>query len=519
MRFLIISILCFTALFAGAQNFQEAYTIGSPFPSVDPMISRLDSLTAKIFKRESSISLQDPENVDYAPYDPGYSVAQLKDRLGKVATEIPMSYTKETENYISYFTQKRKPYLSKMLGYGEIYFPMFEEVMDRNGIPFELKYLPIIESGFQPDAVSHTGATGIWQIMYKTARYLGLDMNTYVDERMDPVKATEAAAAYLKKMYNLYDDWLLALAAYNAGPGNVNKAIAAAGGIKNFWAIRPYLPKETQNYVPSFIAVTYCMTYYNDYHIKATKPPMNILAMDTLIIKDKVSLKYIAELTGVDEEYLKQINPSLKLGKIPATENGTVIRFPLNKLAVFQSKRSYLAYDPYLVEYEVPKTQTIVETKKYKVKKGDNLSQIASRNGVSVGDIKKWNKLSGNSIKVGQLLVVKKVSKVIVDDSFTDDSEMADVTIINPEDDVPVSQEVVETNENDNADAVSRLLNMDNPANSSGKLRFITHTVQTGDTLWQICQLYPGANVERIKADNNLTGNEIKPGMTLKITL
>ena len=185
---------------------------------------------------------------------------------------------------------------TKPLAMKQIYFPMFEEILDRKGIPLEFKYLPIVESAFNPVAVSRAGATGLWQLMYGTGADLGLKINSYIDERRDPVRATEAAANYLKKLYGLYGDWQLVLAAYNSGPGNVNKAIARAGGVKNFWAICNYLPAETRSYVPTYIAAVYVMNQYKDYKLVSSEPKRELYAVDTVLITAKVSLKHISNL-------------------------------------------------------------------------------------------------------------------------------------------------------------------------------------------------------------------------------
>ena len=400
-----------------------------------------------------------------------------------------------------------------MLGLGDVYFPMFEEYIDKMKLPTELKYLPIIESAFNPVAQSRVGATGMWQIMYKTGRMLGLDMNSYIDERMDPRLSTEAGLAYLQQLYGIYGDWQLALAAYNAGPGNVNKAIANAGGVKNFWAIKPFLPMETQNYVPSFIGVVYAMTYHDDYKIAATKPIFNPTFIDTVMIQDRVSLAHISSMIGIPKEEISFLNPSLKLGIIPSSELGFALRLPIGYLARFESKRAEIINDPTMIMDQplassgltediwvtVPKILTHV------VKKGETLASIARKYAVDLTDIKKWNKLKTTSLQYGQKLTIKsETTKIVttpvasstgtINTNGTYSPPKSSVAVVTPP--TPLAKTTIETWENV----------------TSTKY----HYVKSGETLSGIADKY-NVSLSQIKTWNKLSSTKILKGQKLAI--
>lgn len=420
---LIFVVICcnFLLLHANSLNVKDstAYsqlTITSPFPRVDPVLARLDSLTHFTFSKNNLYFEGIATNIP--TYDPGYSEAVIKKKLEQIPAVFPMTYNSDVKTYINYFTLVKRGYTSRMLGLCEVYFPMFEEYLDKKQLPTELKYLPIIESAFNPVAQSRVGATGMWQIMYKTGRMLGLNMNSYIDERMDPRLSTEAGINYLEQLFNIYGDWQLALAAYNAGPGNVNKAIANAGGVKNFWAIKRFLPQETQNYVPSFIGVVYAMTYANEYKIPATRPIYNPTMMDTVIIFDKVSLQHISNTIGIDKAELSFLNPSLKIGIIPPSENGFALRLPLGYITRFETNRSnilndpsMLVIEPVIAENTEPVWETITKTITHVVRSGESLSSIAHKYGISLTDLKKWNHLKSNTLNKGQKLSIKTTTR------------------------------------------------------------------------------------------------------------
>jgi len=278
---------------------------------------------------------------------PNFNDEEMHKKILAIPSTIPLKFHPEVGQLIRYFLFDRREYMTRMLTLSKTYFPIFEEVLDEKDLPDELKYLSIVESALNPTAKSRVGATGLWQFMHGTAKHEGMEINSLVDERNDIYKSTEHAAVYLKKLYGIYGDWLLALAAYNSGPGNVNKAIKNSGGY-DFWTIKHKLPKETQNYVPSFIAIVYAMHYAKEYKLLPGKHILNFQTTTNEKIYEKQSLKYIAELLGTSEEYLKQYNPALKKGIVPKIDYGYNLSIPKEYAQSFQSKKHLLNLDPYI---------------------------------------------------------------------------------------------------------------------------------------------------------------------------
>ena len=302
--------------------------------------TQLDELTSKLMYGDKllldSQKLMEYINIDRS-YLPQYNDEEFRKQMALIPTTIPLVYNEEIGILIKYFMFKRREYVTRMLTHAQYYFPKFEDRLDSRNMPIELKVLPIVESALNANARSRVGATGLWQIMHSTAQTLDLNINTMVDERSDPDLSTEAALTYLTKLYILYNDWLLALAAYNSGPGRVNRAIRVAGGVHDFWRIRIFLPKETKNYVPSFIAMVYVMHYHKVYLLSPAQVKIDLHKVSTQKVYDQVSLKYIAELLSEDEELLKYLNPSLKKSIIPKTEEGFDLKIPVTKESVFLS--------------------------------------------------------------------------------------------------------------------------------------------------------------------------------------
>lgn len=286
---------------------------------------------------------------------PNYTDEELHKRLLAIPTTIPLKFTPQIGELIRYFVTKRREYVTRMLTMSNVYFPIYEEIFDEADIPLELKCLSIVESALNPLAKSRVGATGLWQFMHGTARHEGMEINTLYDARSDVYVSTEHAAKFLKKLHNLYGDWFLALAAYNAGPGNVNKAIKYSGGY-DFWTVKHRLPRETQNYVPSFIAMVYIMHYHKDYFLYPGKPKIDFKNTVIEIVKEKQSTKYIAELVGTSEDVIKQYNPCLKKGIIPKVENGYRLVLPKQYAYALNEKKNLLAIDPYIFNpaFEAP---------------------------------------------------------------------------------------------------------------------------------------------------------------------
>lgn len=371
---------------------------------------------------------------NYAVLDEGVnqlSPASVSDeelirRLSTMPTIIEMPFNQIVRSYIVMYTERRRSLVENMLGMSLYYMPIFEQALEREGMPLELKYLPIIESALNPDAVSRAGATGLWQFMLGTAKTLGMEVNSIVDLRRDPYTSSQYAAKYLKQLYNIYNDWSLAIAAYNCGPGNVNKALRRAGGDepKDFWAIYHYLPRETRGYVPAFIAANYVMTYYRQHNISpalARRP----LITDTIHVTKRVHLQQIADVLRIPIEEIRILNPQFRRDIIPGDIKPYALTLPSKQVSCYiMSEDSIVSHNAPLYarrdvveptdiyastgDYE---TRTIV--KYHKVRKGENLSKIARRYGVSVADLRKWNGIRRKGgVKRGQSLRINTYERV-----------------------------------------------------------------------------------------------------------
>jgi membrane-bound lytic murein transglycosylase D len=470
------------------------------------------------------------------PYDfiPKYTEADIKEKLKLIPAIVPMNYNQHVKTFIDLFAYRKRGLMTRCLANSQIYFPIFEEILDRKGIPVEFKYLPIVESAFNPIAVSRVGATGLWQFMYGTGQMMGLNINSYIDERRDPVKATEAAADYLRKLYDIYGDWHLVLAAYNSGPGNVNKAIARAGGVKNFWAIMNYLPAETRSYVPTFIAAVYVMENYKDYKLVSAEPKRELYAVDTVLITQKVSLKHISNILGIAEDELQFLNPSIKIGVIPYTQNGFALNLPVNYFAMFEARKEEIMNDPSQLTVNIePAPVTATKTIYYKVKKNETIAKVASKHGVSVSSIKKWNRLKSSSVYAGQklkLVVPAPSNSVSSNYAQAFNSKIIEKTTT-PATTAVVSQidtaqtEVATTDTNVTTPTADTAVKGESQAqiNLAGfdkKCNCIFHVVQPGDTLWGLTKRYQGLTIDKLKADNKaLRERPIKVGDIIKIFL
>ena len=380
---------------------------------------------------EQSLSLFYAENSEDNNYDaiiaalnfeadsiPEYSDEVYCERLNEMNEMSPfhLDCNEATLKTLKFFTIKRRGFARVVLGRSKLYFDMFEEKLAAHGMPIELKYLSVIESGLRPQVKSRAGALGLWQFMYRTGRMYGLQENSYIDERMDPELATEAACRYLKKLHGIYNDWNMALAAYNAGPGNVNKAIRRSGNKMTYWEIRPFLPRETQGYVPNFIAAAYLLTYHAEHNIIPQEATITYNELDTMCIAKGIHFATIATLTGLELEEIGRLNPIYKRDYIPKTTPGQCISLPLKeigKLVSLEDSMYQLEFENYVkVKTTTPKatpTTTAKPTYQYhKVKTGETLGTIASRFGTTVREIQRINGLSSTKIYVGQRLKVKQ---------------------------------------------------------------------------------------------------------------
>ena len=391
----------------------------------NPNIKKYDEKWLKELSN-SDLFFQMSEDVAATPTDVDYSelpTEVLKERLRKLNEKTPFNveYNPILEQVIKSFLKNRRSSLERLMSLSDYYFPMFEQEMSNQKIPLEMKYLAIIESALNPKARSRAGATGLWQFMYATGKSYGLEVNNYVDERSDPVRSTKAAAKYLNELYKIFGDWDLALAAYNSGPGNVTKAIRRSNGKTNYWNLRPYLPRETAGYVPAFLATLYIFEYAKEHGFKPQKRANHVFQTDTIRVKQAIPFKDIAEITGMDVQDIQFFNPSYQLDVVPYVEGRNyAVRLPISEIGKFVSNEQ--AIYNYLNEQKAQHEQVLPEvtkgeqyaggksTKKtvYTVKKGDNLGKIASRHGVTINNIKRWNRMKSNKVRVGQRLSIYK---------------------------------------------------------------------------------------------------------------
>ncbi len=337
----------------------------------------------------------------------------LIDRFETINQKTPfqIAYNPILEREIAKYLRGDATLIRRMLQVSAFYFPLFEQILDENDLPLELKYLAIVESALDPKARSYVGAKGLWQFMYSTGKSFGLEVNNYVDDRSDPLKSTKAAAAYLKQLYQIFDNWDLALAAYNSGPGNVSKAIRRSGGYTNYWNIRPYLPKETADYVPRFYAILYLFEHAKEHGLSAESLERTYLETDTIHIKRSITFDHIAEELPITKDQLSILNPSYRMATIPYVKGKDyALRLPKALVGDFISAEGEV-YDLAKKQEDASEKPLVAlvsgpERLRYRVKSGDALSIIADRYGVSVKQIRSWNNLRGNVIRVGQRLTI-----------------------------------------------------------------------------------------------------------------
>jgi len=338
-----------------------------------------------------------------------YSDSIYINRLQSLPYIMKMPFNNIVKSFINFYANKPKQ-VAFMLGIGEqYYFPIFEQILEANNIPLELKYLPVIESALNPKALSRVGARGLWQFMIGTGRFYGLEINSLVDERCDPIKSSQAAARYLKDLFDIYQDWHLVIAAYNCGPGNVNKAIKRAGGKRDYWDIYPYLPRETRSYVPIFIAANYIMNFHEEHNMCPMNPTIQTVT-DTIMLSQRMHLKQISEVLQIPIEELRSLNPQYKHDLIPASDKKSyAVVLPLKQVnAYIDKKEEILAFqaERLISQQAVAKiAQADLSTATvHRVRSGDTLSGIAKKYRVTVSQLKKWNHLSGSMIRIGQKL-------------------------------------------------------------------------------------------------------------------
>jgi membrane-bound lytic murein transglycosylase D len=448
----------------------------------DPVLAMLDSLEAALHARSSRFTT-DTQRLNVMKWVndtvPRFSPQQYRERLAKLDAKTPfrLVYNEAVHKYIEAYAVRHREKVGYLLGLAELYFPLFEETLDRYNLPLEFKYLAIVESALNPRARSRSGAVGLWQFMYRTGRIYDLNTTSYLDERSDPYKATEAACQYFQYLYAMFGNWELVLAAYNGGPGTLNKAIRRSGGKRDFWELRRYLPTETQGYVPAFIAVNYVMNHANLHNIYPIAPDFLAYEVDTVMVHDRIDLKQVSEALNVPYEQVAFLNPTFRSTVVPATSKGIAITLPKQKIGLLMSNmESFIEAAQPAASHAQSATLAVVSPDKeiHRVRSGETLSAIAARYRCSVNDICAWNGIRGHIIREGQNLVL-----------YTDPAVAA-----------------ARARETQEASA---------PAKDG------VHIVQPGDTLWHIAK-QNGITVQQLKELNELgTNDQLSIGQKLKV--
>lgn len=448
-------------------------------------------ISVKLAVAQTLIEKTESDSLFIAPltydYIPDITYDQIEKRLNDINSVIPLNFNTRVKSFVDYFTVRDREYTKMVASRSTYYFPMFEEILAKHGLPDELKHLAIVESGLNPTARSWAAAVGLWQFVYLTGRSYGLHSDWYVDERMDPVKSTEAAARYMKSLYKMFGDWELALAAYNCGPGNVRKAIRRSGYKKKFWDIYRYLPRETRGYVPQFVAITYAFNYAEEHNLILDESEyLYAMESDTIMVKNFLNLSTLGGMLDICDEEMELLNPSVKQKAVPSNSKYFSIRIPSDKVDLFNKNRAIILDSAskigkkeleYLARNSVGSTYGRDKVI-HRVQSGDVLGRIAQTYHVRVSDIKKWNNLHSNTIRVGQRLNIW----------LTPNAYATSAVKVKP----TVKQNIV----------------------VSG-IKY--HVVQSGDTLWDISKAYNDLTIEKLKKLNNLKSNKIQPGQKLVV--
>jgi len=536
--FLLLSISLFSQKSFENRGFTKTETNNSYLDSIkksfvkDDMASCVDSLWMKELTNldiyndisDDIKNINIDEKVDYE-----LSTELLKSRLAEMDAKSPFNieYNPGLENIIKSFLKNRKKSFERLMAISEYYFPLFEEALAKQNVPLEIKYLAVVESALNPKAVSRMGATGLWQFMYQTGKQYNLKIDSYVDERSDPLKSSEAATQYMTNMYAIFGDWDLVLASYNSGPGNVAKAIRRSGGQQNYWNIRKNLPKETQGYVPAFLATMYIYEYHKEHGIVPNRAAIKHFATDTILIKKQMSFKQISDLLDVPVAQLQLLNPSYKLNVVPFYhDQAHFLRLPMDKIAVFASnedkiyayaqRETDLRERPFQVTKALVATDTLNYTQQritlpktsyYKVRRGDNLSVIANKYGVSVAEIKKWNRLKSNAVASGKSL--KIITNESVVRTVKKEPKINNATLEIKADNQQIAASDAKSSKEDKTKKIIKTDTL-----SSNVAAF--YVVQKGDNLSSIAK-ENNVSVEEIKEWNHLSGTSIQLGTSLQV--
>lgn len=440
-------------------------------------------------------------------------------RLKSIPTVVDLTYNPIIRRYINVYTRQKRGSVEVMLGLSQYYFPLFDDIFDYYDVPNEIKYMSIIESALNPRAYSRTRAVGLWQFMYGTGKLYGLQVNSLVDERRDPIKSTAAAARYVKDLYAIYNDWILVIAAYNCGPGNVNRAIRRSGGKRTFWEIYHYLPRETRGHVPAFIAATYMMNFYREHHLKPA-PVSFPIASDTVMVTRNLHMAQVSEVLGVPLQLLHDMNPHYRTEIIPGKANPQSLRLPLEQIARFidYEKQIYAHKDS--VYFNPSKTIAPVSVDSrgveepppgnyakivYTVKSGDNLGFISEWYNVRITDIRYWNNIYRNTIRVGQKLNI-----------YVPRTKLAKYQDINQLSFAEKQSRIGKAAAPATTSAIPKPVAA--ASNFTGTKEYELYTVKQGDTLYEIAKKYPGVTQSEIMQLNNISdARKIQAGQQIRI--
>ena len=426
--FLLLTIFFFSNIVFSNNNYNtdtlKEITVVKYF-SDDVVAARLDELAVSvlfkgknIYADTAALNIHKFKSTDI----PQYTDEQYQAYFKKMSTlsPFPFIYNEDVKKFIDLYALKRRPLTSRLLGLAAYYFPLFEEKLDKYKLPLELKYLAVIESALNPVAVSRAGASGLWQFMFNTGKLYGLEVNSYVDDRIDPFKATTAACQLFVDLYKVYNDWALVLAAYNAGPGNVNKAIRKAGGAMDYWTIRKFMPRETQSYVPVYIAAAFVLSHAAEFNLYPVYPGYLFTKTDTVTVKEKITFDQISEALNIPLDELISLNPSFKKNVIPACiDNQYQIKLPYKKIGEFLVNEkeiyNFKTLDQLIKEdYASRNNIKSVYTESHTVKKGETMSTVSRKYACSIDELKKWNKLKSTNVHPGQRLIISNSTPQVV---------------------------------------------------------------------------------------------------------
>jgi membrane-bound lytic murein transglycosylase D len=542
-RTLIILSLLLAGAGANAALQKDTLPPGTPELPVkndDPEVQAIDKMLVTAYLNHFCFS-SDQQVLNaygYAPEQvPTFSTDVVAQRMAILDKDTPFDlvYNSTVQGFVDLYSVRRRDITSRVLGMSQLYFPIFEEYLAKYDIPMEMKYLAIVESALHPTAISSAGAGGLWQFMVGTGKMYGLDVTSYQDDRFDAYKSTEAACKYLKFLYNTFGDWQLALAAYNSGPGNVNKAIRRSGGKKDFWSIKPFLPKETQGYVPAFIAVNYVMNYATEYNIYPKQPLTTYFETDSVRVKERVDFASLSKVVGMPVEDIAFLNGTYKLKEIPNNGRLHYLILPVEKVGLFMANES-LVYEQSKVRMPEPepvlvaenktgtptsgKTQVVWEEtwKTHKVRRGESLGSIANKYDCTLAELKKWNRIKGSVIHAGDnLKIQQKVKRTVVVEEENVAEKPAEKT---SQQEATAENKEVSNPEEEPSKATVRSNGTTERSNerASAPVKYKYYTIQPGDTLYKIASKYDGVTVNSLKNLNSgLRENKLVVGQKIKI--